>query len=416
MTNPKRFYEEVEEFYVRAWQNSKCKSDSIDKIKACMEQSASAAHSIQRLSHFLATLSQEIRVVKMTGSPDVNLFGTVATNKMLEVRCVNVVVLGTTNRPGGKNKAWAYIYLMHPNMPIGFFAVLAIKHKDALKLRGRYVGHIVKLCIKTGSINAVYPLNKAYKLGPLLRVKLERVSMKPQILCTPPELILKITRGAVVPNLIVEAPRQTAETGLAPSAAHLLVLKEDNFMLKDIPNKMIVRAKDSEIVLDKDFYISGSGNCIAILVHLGSSRGYILGRFDCECKSDVNFKPYIPAGFISDQPIEKIIQEIKDKALDKSVAKLLYYPPLQKLGFECDKWLFDICKKAKTTNECILEIYGLLIEQRVASVKAPTTYFAKNYPIEDLRLWLEEYCCQNTQAMHEIGACCHFLKICSQNS
>jgi len=416
MTNPKRFYEEVEKFYVKAWQNSKCKSDNIAKIEECMEQAANATYSAQRLSHLLAALRQEIKVIKATKSPYVNLFGTATPSKILEVRCVNAVVLGTINRPGGRGKAWAYVYLMHPKMSIGFYAVLAVKQEDALKLRRKYVGHVVRLCVERGSINAVYPLNKAYRLGSPLKIRIKKVNVKPQLPCTPPELIPKVTRGAVVSSLIVEAPKQAMGAVLAPSAAHLLVLRKDSVMLKDIPNKMVMKVRNSEIELNKDFYIIRSGDCIAILVHLGSNRGYVLSSFDCECRSDVNFRPYIPAGFISDQLIEKIKREIEDKALDKNIVRLLYYPPLQKLGFDCGEWLFSICKDAKTNMECILEIYNMLRKQGIASIKAPTMYFAKSYSIEDLRLWLEEYCCQDAQIMQEVGACCHFIKSCSQNS
>jgi len=416
MTNPKRFYKEVERFYVKAWQSSKCKSDSIAKIEKCMEQAANATYSVQRLSHFLTALRQEIKVIKVTKSPYVNLFGTATPSKMLEVRCVNAVVLGTTSRPGGGGKAWVYVYLIHPNMSVGFYAVLAVKQEDALKLRRKYVGHVVRLCVERGSINAVYPLNKAYRLGSLLKIRIKKVNVKPQLPCTPPELIPKVTRGAVVPSLIVEAPKQVMEAGLAPSAAHLLILRKDSVMLKDIPNKAVMIVRNSEIELSKDFYIIGPGDCIAVLVYLGSNRGYVLSSFDCECKSDISFRPYIPAGFISDQPIDEIKRVIEDKALDRNIIRLLYYPPLQKLGFDCGKWLFSICRDAKTNIECILEVYSMLRKQGIASIKAPTMYFAKSYSIEDLRLWLEEYCCQDARVMQEVGACCHFIKSCSQNS
>jgi len=422
MAAARRFYEEAEGAYTAAWQDSRCRSNAVSDIEDCIRRAGRAAGpTTLTLARYLAGMVRMIRAIP-GGAPVVSPGG-----RVLTAPYIDAVVLGTVNRPGNPRKAWAYLYLVGLDRFAGFYAVYAVDHGIALGLR-RLAGRAVRISIVAGAVHAVYPLNKAYDIRSEVRVpQPPQGSPRPQLPCTPPELASKILRGAVVPDLVVEAPRVGAGGDLVPGAAHMLVMRRGAVSFErgggDL-NKVGVRIGGRGgpiVVLEEGFYVGGAGGCVAAVVHFGGGGGYILSSFDCGCASSAT-RPYVPEGIVGVYPARQVAQELEAllRRLGSSdrrrLAELFYPPPraLQGLGLGQGGWLFKLCGAAAANMaDCVVEVYRRLGD---APVAAPSTGLAGRYPAEDLELWLEEYCCRGGQEALGVGACSRLSRSCLGSS
>ena len=401
-----RFYSEAERLYIRAWQDPRCRSRDLDAVEECILDAGQRAGRGSAISEFARALAKMLSAVHVSWRTVID-----SDARLCYANEVDAAILGTTSRPGGRiKKAWVYIYIYDPCGRPGFYAVLSVRQDIALSLR-RYIGASIKISVDKGSLYAVRSLNKAYLIKSSVLAYMKSGSTV-RLPCIDPSVAAKMYRGAVVPELVIEAPKYL-HGELVPSAAHMLVMCRGDFVINESGNevRISIGRGGGEMILEKPFYSGHRAGCLAVISHFGGRSGYLLSSFDCECDYEASYSVYAPSGIVSRYRAIYIAEALRSMPKFGRRAAELYVPPPPPghaaIG-ENRNWIFDLCRGGQTYRECVLEVYERLGDQ---VVQAPNVDLLKHYSIEDIELWLREYCCARRGEV-DLGACIRLSRSC----
>lgn len=286
------FLKELEMFYLRAWEGVKRAGHHYDKVRKAILETAKRVSSLtQDYANYVLSNSDPLlinltRAERAYGDEPPKLGVKKVTKLALDV-------LGVLPKPG--RGVWLYAFSHEYKRAF----VIRANPKDPNRFARKVYFKRVLLRAKEGTLSLVPPLNKAYRYKPILTFKVEGdIKSLPSLEL---EQVMKIRRGLVIPNLLVEVPVPTNDE-LAPGLGFIAVVRGINFE-HVAANKVVLETADGPLLLST-IYTPEEEHEVSILLLLLPSRkheinGYYLGSLACE-DSKENFVHYLPKNLFID--------------------------------------------------------------------------------------------------------------------
>jgi len=355
------FVNEVSRFYLRAWGDPSCRSLSENSVRECLSRAQRAS---RVLNDYADLIMDNLRLIHFDKSNEE----------------MKVFVLGITDRPGRRGRAWVYVHLLESLDSVrGAFAVLAVSNRGA-EVLGKYIGRAIRIKVEEGAFLYVYPLNKIYSWR--RRAKLSPLSTTAELPCVTAEVANLLRCRAILPHLLVEMPF-ISEERIAPTVGHIIAVKLDgkSVKYKDRGNYVQIDFLDvssglptASWSLNKRYFSDRGGSCAVALISIKAlgdvCEGYILSRLPCECVEPP--KVYVPRNLYVEMDAERA-----SEIVSKAPSKFLRY-------FEKPEHLPD----APTYRESLTKAYRQLGSR---TVQVPNIKLLDEYQFEYVKLWLKMY-------------------------